>query len=55
MFKYIADHPLAGVFLAALIVLTVIVWIKAIASGRKRNEEREKIIRQIEEEKCFKK
>ena len=53
MFEYISQHPLAGVAIAALLMLTVFVWIMAIKSGRKRNEEREKIIAQLEKEKAI--
>lgn len=53
MFEYILQHPLAGVAIAALLILTVFVWIMAIKSGRKRNEEREKIIAQLEKEKAI--
>ena len=53
MFEYIFQHPLAGVALVFLIALTVFVWYKAISSGRKRNEERERIIADLEKEKAL--
>ena len=49
-FEYFAQHPWVGVVLVLLIALTVFVWCKAIISGRKRNEEREKIIADLERE-----
>lgn len=53
MFEYIAQHPLAGVGIALLIILTVFVWFKAIQSGRKRSAERERIIADLEKEKAL--
>lgn len=53
MFQYIAQHPWVGVALALLIALTVFVWYKAIVSGKKRNEERERIIAELEKEKAL--
>ena len=53
MFQYIAQHPWVGVALVLLIALTVFVWCKAITSGKKRNEEREKIIADLEREKAL--
>ena len=44
MFQYIAQHTWIGAVLVLLISLTIFVWYKAIASGKKRNEERERII-----------
>ncbi len=55
MFQYISEHPIAGVAIAALLILTVFVWIKAIISGKKRSEERERIIADIEREKALRK
>lgn len=52
-FEYIAQHPLVGVGLVALLLLTVFVWFKAIASGKKREEEKEKIIAELEKEKAL--
>ena len=51
MFQYIAQHPWIGAVLVLLIALTVFVWYKAIVSGKKRNEERERIIADLEREK----
>lgn len=53
MFQYISQHPLVGVALVLLILLTGFVWYKAIASGKKRNEERERIIADLEREKAL--
>ncbi|HAY72304.1 MAG TPA: hypothetical protein DCY31_00350 [Ruminococcaceae bacterium] len=53
MFQYIAQHPWVGVALVLLIALTVFVWCKAITSGKRRNEEREKIIADLEREKAL--
>ncbi len=55
MWDYILQHPIAGVAIALLAALTVFVWIKAIISGKKRNEERERIIADIEKEKALRK
>ncbi len=55
MLQYISEHPIAGVAIAALLILTVFVWIKAIISGKKRSEERERIIADIEKEKALRK
>lgn len=52
-FEYIAQHPLVGVGLAALIVLTAFVWCKAIASSKKREAEKKKIIAELEKEKAL--
>lgn len=51
MIEYISQHWYVGVILAALIILTVFVWVMAIVSSRKRTEEREKIIADLEREK----
>lgn len=51
LFNYIALHPIAGVAIVLLLILTVFVWIKAVQSGKARNLERERIIAKIEEEK----
>ena len=53
MFQYIAQHPWIGVVLVLLIALTIFVWYKAIVSGKKRNEERERIIADLEKEKAL--
>ena len=53
MFQYISQHPWVGVALVLLILLTGFVWYKAITSGKKRNEERERIIADLEREKAL--
>lgn len=55
MFEYISQHPIAGVALALLAVLTVFVCLKAMIASRKRSEERERIIADIEKEKALRK
>lgn len=55
MFEYISQHPMAGVALALLAVLTVFVCLKAMLASRKRSEERERIIADIEKEKALRK
>lgn len=55
MFNYISQHPIAGIALILLAVLTVFVCIKAMVSGKKRSEERERIIADIEKEKALRK
>ncbi|MBQ3129167.1 MAG: hypothetical protein IJC13_09095 [Clostridia bacterium] len=55
MFEYISQHPIAGVALALLAVLTVFVCLKAMLASRKRSEERERIIADIEKEKALRK
>lgn len=54
-FEYISQHWYAGAALILLVVLTVFVWIRAMISGRKRSEERERIIAEIEKEKALRK
>ncbi len=54
-FEYISQHWYAGAALILLVILTVFVWIRAMISGRKRNEERERIIAEIEKEKALRK
>lgn len=52
-FSYLTEHwYLIPVFII-LIILTVFVWIKAIISGQKRKEERERIIAALEKEKAL--
>lgn len=53
MLEYISAHPLVGVALVLLIILTVFVWFKAIQSGKKRSAERERIIADLEKEKAL--
>lgn len=53
MFEYISAHPLVGLALVLLIILTVFVWFKAIQSGKKRSAERERIIADLEKEKAL--
>ena len=55
MSEYISQHPIAGVALALLAILTVFVCIKAMLAGKKRSEERERIIADIEKEKALRK
>jgi hypothetical protein len=55
MFEYISQHPIAGIALALLAVLTVFVCLKAMIASRKRSEERERIIADIEKEKALRK
>lgn len=52
-FEYISNHWYAGAALVLLIILTVFAWIMAAISGRKRNEERERIIAELEKEKAL--
>ena len=54
-FSYIFDRWYIAVILAVLIALTVFMWIKAIISGQKRREERDRIIAQLENEKELRK
>lgn len=53
MLEYITAHPLSGVALLGLVALTIFVCIKAYQSGKKRNEERERIIAELEREKAI--
>ena len=55
MIEYILQHPIAGIALALLAVLTVFVCIKAMLASRKRSEARERIIADIEKEKALRK
>lgn len=55
MFEYISQHPIAGIALLLLGFLTVFVCIMAMISGRKRSEERARIIADIEREKALRK
>ena len=55
MSEYISQHPIAGVALALLAILTVFVCIKAMLASKKRSEERERIIADIEKEKALRK
>lgn len=52
-FEYIAQKPWVGAILVALVLLTIFVWVKAIASSRKRDEERKRIIAELEKEKAL--
>lgn len=54
-FEYISQHWYAGAALVLLVILTVFVWIRAAISGKKRSEERERIIAEIEREKALRK
>lgn len=51
--NYILQHWYLIPVFVILIALTVFVWVKAIVSGQKRKEEREKIIAQLEKEKAL--
>lgn len=53
MFEYISQHWYVGVALVLLIILTIFVWCKAILSSKKHNDERDRIIAQLEEEKAL--
>lgn len=55
MFEYISQHPIAGVALVLLAVLTFFVCVKAVLASKKRTEERERIIADIEKEKALRK
>lgn len=55
MFEYISQHPIAGIALVLLALLTVFVCIKALLSSKKRHEECERIIADIEKEKALRK
>ena len=52
-FSYISQHWYLIPIFVVLIALTVFVWVKAIVSGQKRKEERDKIIAQLEKEKAL--
>ncbi len=52
-FSYLTDHWYLIPIFIVLIALTVFMWVKAIVSGQKRKEEREKIIAQLEKEKAL--
>lgn len=52
-FSYILHHWYLIPVFVVLIGLTIFAWIKAIVSGQKRKEEREKIIAQLEKEKAL--
>lgn len=54
-FEYISNHWYAGAALVLLIILTVFAWVMAAISGRKRNEERNRIIAELEKEKALRK
>lgn len=49
--NYLLQHWYLIPIFIILILLTVFMWIKAIISGQKRKEEREKIIAALEKEK----
>ncbi len=51
--SYLTGHWYLIPIFIILIALTVFMWIKAIVSGQKRKEEREKIIAQLEKEKAL--
>lgn len=55
MFDYISQHPIAGIALVLLALLTFFMCIKALLASKKRNEERERIIADIEKEKALRK
>ena len=54
-FEYISQHWYAGAALVLLVALTVFAWAKAAVAGRKRAEERARIIAEIEKEKALRK
>ena len=51
--SYLTGHWYLIPVFVILIALTVFMWIKAIVSGQKRKEERERIIAQLEKEKAL--
>ena len=51
MIEYISQHWYVGVILAVLVVLLIFAWYEAIMASKKHNEEREKIIADLEREK----
>ncbi len=53
MFDAFKQYPLLAAGLAVLILVTVFVWFKAISASKKRAEEREKAIADIEKEKAL--
>ncbi len=55
MFDFFKQYPIAIVALVLLILVTVFVWIKAISASKRRSEERERIIADIEKEKALRK
>lgn len=53
--NYLVSNWYASAGLLLLIAVTVVVWIKACSSGKKRSAERERIIAELEEEKALRK
>lgn len=53
MFEYISQHWYVGVILVVLILLTIFAWIKAISASKKHNDERDRVIAQLDREKAL--
>ena len=53
MFEYLSQHPLAAVALTVLVILTIYMWIKAVAASRRHGKERDAEIARIENEKAL--
>lgn len=52
-FSYIFSSWYVAAAMLALLALTIFFWIKALKSGRKRSEERDRIIAELEKEKAL--
>ena len=53
LFDYLAQNPLWTVILIALFILMIVMFVLASKSGKKRQEERERIIAKLEKEKAI--
>ena len=53
MFEYISQHWYVGVALVLLILLTIFVWFKAIMSSKRHNDERDRVIAELDREKAL--